>query len=179
MRADEFRGVVARAKTGDESAVTTLYRLLQPRLVRYLSVLAPSDEQRLAAETWVEVVAQLDRFDGDEHAWYALGLATARRRADARDGGSAPIAREAPPEGEDARAEDDDGMAGFGVRSALAAVARLPRDQAEVVLLRVLGELSVEEVADLLDRPAGSVRGLQTQALRTLHWLVSPEEAVS
>jgi DNA-directed RNA polymerase specialized sigma24 family protein len=65
-------------------------------------------------------------------------------------------------------------MAGFGLRSALAAIARLPRDEAEVVLLRVLGEMSVDEVAVLLDRPAESVGRLQLQALETLNWLMSP-----
>jgi RNA polymerase sigma-70 factor, ECF subfamily len=184
IRADEFRVTLRRARAGDEAAVTTLYRLLQPRLVRYLRVLVPPDAERLAAETWVEVVTRLDRFDGDEHALYAVGFAVARRRvgaADGRDDGSRPMDPDLvlDGDGDAAKQVDDDGMAGFGLRSALAAVGRLPRDQAEVVLLRVLGELSVDEVADLLDRPAEAVRGLQLRALTSLDWLTSTAGAAS
>jgi RNA polymerase sigma-70 factor, ECF subfamily len=185
IRADEFRRTLGRARAGDEAAVTTLYRLLQPRLVRYLGVLVPPDAERLAAETWVEVVTRLDRFDGDEHALYALGFAAARRRVDGAAGRGDDESRPMDTElvldgdGDAAKQVDDDGMAGFGLRSALAAVGRLPRDQAEVVLLRVLGELSVDEVADLLDRPAEAVRGLQLRALTSLDWLTSTAGAAS
>jgi RNA polymerase sigma-70 factor, ECF subfamily len=178
VRADEFRRALRRAKDGDEAAVTTLYRLLQPRLVRYLRVLAPTDADRLAAETWVDVVGRLHAFDGDEHGLYALGFATARQRADDAADGRRPTAGSTTWDpiaaGTDAERVDDDGMAGYGLRSALAAIARLPRDQAEVVLLRVLGELSVDEVADLIERPTDGVTALQRQALRTLNWLAAP-----
>ena len=42
-------------------------------------------------------------------------------------------------------------------------------DQAEVVLLRVIGGLSVEQVAEIMDRRPGSVRVLQHRALKRLH----------
>jgi RNA polymerase sigma-70 factor (ECF subfamily) len=177
VRADEFRQTLRRAKGGDEAAVTTLYRLLHPRLVRYLGVLIPSDADRLAAETWVDVVRGLDAFDGGEHALYALAFAIARRRAGeaitARDG-DGHVSEPGPVVDLDtAKQVDDDGMAGFGLRSALAAIGRLPRDQADVVLLRVLGELSVEQVAALLESPPETVGALQLQALTSLNWLTS------
>jgi RNA polymerase sigma-70 factor (ECF subfamily) len=183
IRADEFRDTLRRARGGDEAAVTTLFRLLQPRLVRYLRVLLPADADRLAAETWVEVIERLGAFDGDERGLYALGFAIARRRADAaarahRDTSSSTEPEPFVDDAADVQV-DDDGMAGLGLRSALAAISRLPRDQAEVVVLRVLGELSVDQVADLLDQPAESVGALQVQALRTLNWLTSTAGAAS
>jgi len=51
---------------------------------------------------------------------------------------------------------------------ALTWIARLPRPQAEVVLLRVIGDLSTEEVAELTGRSPGAVRVLQHRALRRL-----------
>jgi len=169
--------MLRRARRGDEAAVAELYRLLQPRLIRYLRVMAPADAERLAFETWDEVVERLDAFDGPEAALYALGFAIARRRA-GDTGGDAPCAQ----------AEhvidlgltelvDEDGMAGLGLRSALAAISRLPRDQAEIVLLRVLGELTVYEVATLIDRPVDEVSAVQLEALRTLNWIASTTEA--
>jgi RNA polymerase sigma-70 factor, ECF subfamily len=177
VRADEFRQTIRRAKARDEDAVTTLYRLLHPRLIRYLGVLAPSEADRLASETWLDVIQRLDGFDGDERALYALAFAGARRRASEVilvNGADGPTPEPGPVVDLDAAKQvDDDGMAGFGLRSALAAIGRLPREQADVVLLRVLGELSIEQVAVLLDRPPETVTVLQLQALTSLNWLIS------
>ena len=49
-----------------------------------------------------------------------------------------------------------------------ALVADLTPDQAEVVLLRIVGGLSVEEVATLTARSPGAVRVLQHRALNRL-----------
>ena len=54
-------------------------------------------------------------------------------------------------------------------------VAVLPHDQAEVVLLRVLGGLDVEDVARVLHKQPGTVRSLQQRALRRLAHQVDPE----
>jgi RNA polymerase sigma-70 factor, ECF subfamily len=51
---------------------------------------------------------------------------------------------------------------------ALDRIARLPRSQAEVVLLRVMAGFSAEEVAQMTGRTPGAVRVLQHRALRRL-----------
>jgi RNA polymerase sigma-70 factor, ECF subfamily len=53
-------------------------------------------------------------------------------------------------------------------RAALALVAELPADQAEVVALRVLGGLAVVEVARILGKRPGTVRVLAHCGLRRL-----------
>jgi len=55
-----------------------------------------------------------------------------------------------------------------GVAAARALTADLSFDQAQVVLLRVLGGLSVEEVAAAIGKRPGTVRVLQHRALRRL-----------
>ena len=47
-------------------------------------------------------------------------------------------------------------------------VSLLPRDQAEIVLLRVVAGLPVDEVAAITGRRPGTVRVLQHRALRRL-----------
>jgi RNA polymerase sigma-70 factor (ECF subfamily) len=47
-------------------------------------------------------------------------------------------------------------------------VRDLPSDQAEIVLLRVLGDLSVGQVAAILGKSAGAVRVAQHRGLRRL-----------
>jgi RNA polymerase sigma-70 factor (ECF subfamily) len=51
---------------------------------------------------------------------------------------------------------------------ALALVRTLPPDQAEAVLLRVVGDLSVAEVAAILGRREGTVRVLVHRGLKRL-----------
>jgi RNA polymerase sigma-70 factor (ECF subfamily) len=49
-----------------------------------------------------------------------------------------------------------------------ALVRRLPADQAEIVLLRVLGDLDVEQVAGIVGKSKSAVRVSQHRALRRL-----------
>jgi RNA polymerase sigma-70 factor (ECF subfamily) len=53
-------------------------------------------------------------------------------------------------------------------RAALALLAELPPDQAEVVALRVLGGLEVAEVATMVGKRPGAVRVLAHRGLRRL-----------
>ena len=63
---------------------------------------------------------------------------------------------------------EDEAIAASGPSDALARIAALPPDQADVVLLRVIGDLSVAAVAEILDKRPGAVRALQHRALRNL-----------
>ena len=47
-------------------------------------------------------------------------------------------------------------------------VGHLPKEQAEVVLLRLLGGLEVEQVARILNKKPGTIRVLQHRAIKKL-----------
>jgi RNA polymerase sigma-70 factor (ECF subfamily) len=171
----EFETVVAAARSGDEVAFERLWRDLNPALLRYLALgeLAPEE---VAAETWLVVVKGLRTFTGDEMAWRAWVFTTARRRAvdaarkrarESRLGWRAttwvaPVAPDCADEVEQL----------LTTAEAIALVRRLPPLQAEVVLLRVVAELSVDEVARLLGRSPGAVRVAAHRGLRTLAAMV-------
>ena len=53
----------------------------------------------------------------------------------------------------------------------------LPADQRAVLLLRVLADLTVEQVAEVLGRSVGSVKALQRRGLRTLRAQLEREGA--
>ena len=62
-----------------------------------------------------------------------------------------------------------------GERQALAmALSRLTLDQRDVILLRLLGELSNAEVALLLGKSEGSVRALQFRAIQQMRLTIAP-----
>ena len=173
MIGPSFPAVLAAAAGGDELAFGVLCRDLQPGLLRYLEVLAPGAGEDLASETWLRVVGRLDRFRGDEPAFRAWVFTVARHRAIDRwrrrvHHPDQLVSLEALV---DLPAPDDPAAAAVDAvssRSAVAMLASLPRDQAEVVLLRVVAGLDVAEVAALTGKRPGNVRVLAHRALRRL-----------
>ena len=143
---------------------------LQDDMVRYVRAVVGADvAEDVASQVWVEVVARAAEFRGDEAALRRLVFATARRRAldQHRRWWRRKVILHPPGEGLLERAAAEDPVVGERDR-ALAWIARLPRAQAEVVLLRVLGDFSAEEVAEMTGRSPGAVRVLQHRGLRRL-----------
>src|SRR5258707_9348314 len=78
---DAFPALLARAKGGDEDAFRPLYRAVQPLLLRYLHGLVGDDAEDVAAETWLHVVRDLVRFEGDFDGFRGWTATIARHRA--------------------------------------------------------------------------------------------------
>jgi RNA polymerase sigma-70 factor (ECF subfamily) len=120
---------------------------------------------------WIDVAASLHRFSGDGDAFRRWLFTIARRRQiDAgrkrstrrEDLAADPVADRA--DDASSRAFDEVG----GLDRALALVRRLPPDMAEAVLLRVVADLAVDEVAQVMGRREGHVRVLVHRGLRKL-----------
>ena len=165
-------GLLARARSGDDAAFLELWRGLQPRLLRYLRVLGCDDPDDVASETWLQVVRDLHRFDGDEdefRRWLftvgrnrAIDAARARSRhrvspvADGLDGFA------------DGQTVEEQVLDGMSVRKAIALLAGLSQDQAEAVALRVIAGLDTPAVAAILGKSPGAVRVALHRGLRAL-----------
>ena len=61
----------------------------------------------------------------------------------------------------------------MSTQAVLAAIASLPRDQAEIILLRVVAGLDTAEVAQLVGKTPGAVRVAAHRGLRRLASLAS------
>jgi RNA polymerase sigma-70 factor, ECF subfamily len=166
-----FQRTLEAARAGAGGALADLYRELHPRVLRYLRVMEPDEYEDLAADVWLETSDALQRFEGDETALRALAFTIARRRVlDLRRRRGRRATRPVPSEQLVAVAGDveDEAMASLSTDAALRWIARLPPDQAQVLLLRVLADLPVSEVAAILDKRPGAVRALQHRAIRSL-----------
>ena len=170
-RAWVFAVSVKSAPVNDD-ALEQRWRPLHPRLLRYLRVaVGDAAAEDVATDVWIDVARGLARFEGDEVAFRAWVFTIARRRA--VDHGRYSARRPATPIDPSTLAEE---LAGAGseqedrdsLAHACAMLARLPKAQAEVVLLRVVGELSVEDTARVMGKRPGAVRVLQHRALRRL-----------
>jgi RNA polymerase sigma-70 factor, ECF subfamily len=180
MIGPQFAEMLEGARAGNDVAFARLWRDLNPPLVRYLRVIAPRDADDLASETWTSVTLGLDRFTGDEGAFRAWVFVTARRRA--VDHFRRERRRPAIPVDPDtlrdalvaARTASDDVLDALGTEEALAIVATLPADQAEVVALRTIAGLDVQQVAEVIGKRPGTVRVLAHRGLKSLARTIGP-----
>jgi RNA polymerase sigma-70 factor, ECF subfamily len=171
---NEFDEVLLRARQGAEWAIAELWRELHPRLLRYLRGVEPAAAEDVEADTWLAAARDLATFEGDDNQFRAWMFTIARnrlidwRRREVRRRTVAvtpDVLVEHP-------ADDDPAVAVVNMLRSDEAVAlvrtSLPRDQAEVILLRVVGGFDVAEVAAIIRKRPGNVRVLQHRGLRLL-----------
>lgn len=176
--------MLTAAAAGDGSAVEVLFRELQPRLLRFLGAQEPRVADDLAAEVWLAVATGISRFEGDWHDFRAWVFAIARRRlADHRRTAVRRRTDVVESAAFDLRQADDapeqqtlDKLSGQQAAALIASV--LGGDQAEVLMLRVLADLDVDDVAAIMQRSPNWVRVTQHRALRTLAKRLGPKVVV-
>ena len=166
-----FDEVLQAAQEGSEQAAATLWRDLQPALLRYARAGDPGAAEDVTSEVWLEAARSLRSFRGGETDFRAWMFTIARHRLiDHRRKLSR--RRDAPAPWVPERAADQDpeadALTSLSTAGAVALLRELPPAQAEAVLLRVVADLDTAEVARIMGRRPGAVRVLQHRGLRTL-----------
>ncbi|HVX70176.1 MAG TPA: RNA polymerase sigma factor [Mycobacteriales bacterium] len=172
--AEPLDDALQRARAGDDSGFAELWRALHPRLLRYLRVRTRGNHEDVAAETWLHAVRDLSSFDGNADGFRAWLFTLARHRAiDAARAAAARPAVSVPdfsgvgrqPAAAPAETEALDRIS---TDRAIALVRRLPPDQADMVMLRVVAGLDVRVVAEIVGKSPGAVRVSVHRGLRAL-----------
>ena len=174
MVLDSFDSVLSAARAGADWAWERIYADLAPGIAGYLRAHGAADPEDLLGEVFLQVVRNLGGFTGGEQAFrgwvYTIAhrrLIDERRRRGRRPVSPAPddVLEAAAGSGgdvhEDAAARLDDAR----VREAIDA---LPEDQRSVLLLRIAGDLTIEEIARVVGKRPGAVKALQRRALKRL-----------
>jgi RNA polymerase sigma-70 factor, ECF subfamily len=177
MSDDMFEDVLDAAKAGDENAFAQIWRALNPPVERYLRTLAPLSAADLASETWLQVIRNLSSFSGEEPAFRAWVFTIARNKViDAARHDKRRPKMTSDVAAIEACASPDDtallAMERLSTDSALALIATLPPDQAEVIMLRVVAGLDAATVAAIVGKSSGAVRVAAHRGLRRLQELV-------
>jgi RNA polymerase sigma factor (sigma-70 family) len=184
-RRDRFDGrfheVLAAAQRDERWALEHVYRVLGPVVTGYLRTQGAVEPEDLTSEVFVGVLRKVGAFRGDEAAFRSWVFTIAHRRLlDERRR----LRRRPPPEpldeALDAPAPDDveDVVAQIQDADRLRRLCqRLKGDQRDVLLLRFLGGLTVDEVAAALGKTRGAVKGLQRRGFLALARLVEKEDA--
>lgn len=171
-RSSDFAALLGRAQGGCERAWEELYRHYAGPVRAYVAMRGASDPDDLVGETFVQVARNLATFRGGEpelRSWIFMvahnRVVDERRRLARRP--ALPVA-----EHDDAAAVhadvEDRVFDALGLDNVRALVERLTVEQRTVVLLRFVGDLTLEEIAAVTGRPLGAVKQLQRRALRSL-----------
>jgi RNA polymerase sigma factor (sigma-70 family) len=180
-----FAARLERARAGDACAWSELYHAIAPVIIGYLRAQRLPDPEDVAGEVLLEVVRDLHRFEGDEAGFRSWSLAIAHHRLlDARRRDQRrPSTPTAPNELSPPPALDDperDALAAMGFGSLEPALRDLTEDQRSVLLLRVIGDLSIAEVARITGKRQGAVKQLQRRAADAMRrTLEAPTPAAS
>lgn len=160
------------AQRGDEAAMADLFRALNPPLLRYLGHRAPGAAEDLASECWLAVAKALTTFEGDSEDLRAWLFGVARRQVANfwRASRRGPVVVTAAEVVELPSVDAGEMVVeALSSQAAIEALLRgLPGDQAEILLLRVVAGLDVDQVAAVLGKRPGAVRVAQHRALRRL-----------
>jgi RNA polymerase sigma-70 factor (ECF subfamily) len=168
-----FEEVLAAARAGAPWAFEVVYRDLAPAVTAYLRLHGAAEPDDLASETFIGVLTGLSAFAGDEAALRAWVFTIAHRRLvdDWRRRSRRPQVSDDGAEVLESRVGGDvetDALANLGTEMVLERCNGLPADQRTVVLLRILGDLTIEQVAGVMGRSVPSVKALQRRGLNTL-----------
>ncbi|MFE6227261.1 RNA polymerase sigma factor [Streptomyces sp. NPDC057854] len=177
----ELTAAVLAAQNGDEDAFRTVYRAVHPRLLGYMRTLVgDADAEDVTSESWLQIARDLDRFSGDADRFRGWAARIARNRAldHIRMRGRRPASGGDETELTDKPADSDtagEALEALATGDTLALIARLPQDQAEAVVLRVVVGLDAKSAADALGKRPGAVRTAAHRGLKKLAELLGAD----
>ena len=170
-----FATALLGARQGSAAGLSDVFRELQPAVLGYLRAREPRAADDLAGETWLAVAQRINTFEGDRQAFVAwlFTIASHRlidfRRPSSRRGTNAvgqTLNTSLEPTAEQLA------LSNLSAQATIDLIVRfLSSDQAEVILLRVLGDLSLAQIALVMNRDVDWVgvtlhRGLKRLTIR-------------
>lgn len=172
------------AARGQPAAIDMLLRQIRPMVVRYCRARLgrisghyhAADD--VAQEVCIAVLSALPRYQdmGRPFASFVFGIASHKVADAKRSAARLAIPTEDLPDGPDDRpGPEETAVAYLEAERARSLLARLPVNQRELLVLRVLSGLSAEETGHELGMSAGAVRVAQHRALARLRAIAVEE----
>ena len=172
--------VVEAAQRGEGDAVGAIWTTLSPAVLGYLRARGAEDPEGLTSDVFVQVLGRLAGLVGGASGLrtFVFSVAHARLVDDHRRRARRPV--EAPYEpGQDrrqTRSAEALALEDEGARRVHDVLRELNEEQRTVITLRVLGDLTVEQTAQVLGKTAGAVKQLQRRGLLALRRRVEAGE---
>jgi len=170
---ESFDGVLEAARTGAGWAWEALYADLAPLVNGYLRSRGARETEDLTGEVFLAIARDLHGFTGGESSFRSWVLTvTHHRLMDERRRQMRRPSEPAPTEVIEARSStgnvEDEAIASLVADQIRRLVDRLDGDQRQVLMLRIVGGLTVPEVAEIVEKTPGAVKALQRRGLASI-----------
>jgi RNA polymerase sigma-70 factor, ECF subfamily len=187
-RHDSMGTLTELAARGQPAAIETLLQQIRPMIVRYCRARLgrisghyhAADD--VAQEVCIAVLSALPRYQdmGRPFASFVFGIASHKVADAMRSAARLAVPTEDLPDGPDPRpGPEETAVAYLEAEHARALLAKLPVNQRELLVMRVLTGLSAEETGHALGMSAGAVRVAQHRALARLRAIAMAEADVA
>ena len=173
-----FAQTLAAAKAGDGWAFDALFNTWNSRITGFVRGRGVNDSDDVVNEIFLGVFRSISSFKGDEAAFRAWIFRIARNkiaddyRAASRRPPQAALSHHPPTWGGDVETDADHRMGNERLHTLL---GQLTDDQREVLALRIIGDLTIDQIAEMTGKRRGSVKQLQRRGLRRLERLLADE----
>jgi RNA polymerase sigma-70 factor (ECF subfamily) len=180
LTVERFEAILAAAQSGVPWGFERLYRTFASTVFTYLRLQGAHDPEDLTSEVFLGAFSGIGSFEGGEVQFRAWLLTIAhrrlvdyRRRAAVRPRtASAETAWLDQVHGGNA---EEDALRGLELEDVRQVLDSLTEDQRQVLLLRIVGELTVDQVAEAIGKPATAVKALQRRGLQALRRQLATE----
>jgi RNA polymerase sigma factor (sigma-70 family) len=176
---DDFDPVLARARAGSAEAYTALYEDLVRPVAAFLRARGVQEVEDVTSDVFLAVFTGIRGFAGNQQQFRSWVFTIAHRRVvdQWRRGSRTPVHSSYEPD-DDLRttaSAESDAMNSLGDERVTELLACLTDDQRDVLLLRIVGDLTVEQVGEAVGRRPGAVKALQRRGLATLRRILLAE----
>ncbi len=179
---DPFESVLDAAKAGADWAWERLFLDLAGPIRGYFASRGAPDPEDLTSETFLHLARGIHSFEGDAGSFRSWAFVIAHRRMiDARRSASrnvvtVPKAQSEEPSGGDV---EEEALRQLSTAETIKALRVLTDEQREVLVLRVIADLSLDETAKVVGKSVGAVKAMQRRALETLRKKLGEEVSKS
>jgi RNA polymerase sigma-70 factor (ECF subfamily) len=169
--------LVTAAQSGDPAALTAVYRGLAPAVLGYLRSKGIADAEAATSDVFLAVFGQLRGLHGGAAGLRKLVFSIAHARMvdehRARKRRPATISWAAETDPRQAPSAEHEAEQNASTARVMALLDRLPPDQREVLVLRIVADLTVDQVAEIMGRSSGAIKQLQRRGMLTVRAIVS------
>ncbi|MGY2743898.1 RNA polymerase sigma factor [Arthrobacter sp. UYCu723] len=169
---------LSAALAGDPSGFSAVYTAISPAVLGYFRARGVEDAEALTQDVFVDVLPKLANVSGG-HAGlrtFVFSVAHARLVDQRRRSERTPYLAEYDPR-DDTRSSasaEDEALGSLGGISGT--LSQLNEEQREVLVLRIVADLSIDQVAGIMDKTPGAIKQLQRRGLSALRELVTDKD---
>ena len=179
MMTESFDRVLAAAKRGEDWAWSEIYLWLAGPLTGYLAMKGAVEPEDETSETLLSVARNISKFEGDEASFRSWVFVIAHRRmidSRRRKGRRVDTVAMGETSAYVGGNVEHEAIERLAMDDAMYLLESLTDEQREVIVLRMLADMSLEDTANVMGKKVGSVKALQRRAIANLRKAIESEE---